>query len=63
MDEFLSKKLSNVVYIHCLAGKGRSASAICCYLLYSGRFDATDDAINYYIKKRLHIGGGLTLPI
>jgi len=40
--------MSNVVAIHCTAGKGKSATAICCYLLYSGRFNKTSDVINYY---------------
>ena len=45
----------NTVAIHCLAGKGRTGTAICCYLLYSGRFLNPMDAMNYYAKKRLDI--------
>lgn len=52
VDEFLSDKLSNVVSIHCLAGKGRTGTAICCYLMYCGRFDNAEDVLLYYAKKR-----------
>lgn len=50
----------NVVVIHCLAGKGRTGTVICCYLLYSGRFNSVNDALNYYGKKRFH-GEGLSV--
>ena len=43
--------MSNVVAVHCSAGKGRSATVICCYLLYSGRFNTTQEVLNYYQKK------------
>jgi phosphatidylinositol-3,4,5-trisphosphate 3-phosphatase/dual-specificity protein phosphatase PTEN len=43
-----------------LAGKGRTGSAICCFLLYSGRFSEAEDALNYYAKKRFLKGGGVT---
>jgi hypothetical protein len=55
--------LNNVVVVHCLAGKGRTGVAICCYLLYSGRFDNADEAMKYYAKKRFHGNvGGVTQP-
>ena len=46
---FLIKKLINK---HCLAGKGRTGTAICCFLLFSGRFDSVDDVLRYYANKR-----------
>lgn len=52
--------VENVVVIHCLAGKGRTGTVICCYLLYSGRFNNVNDALNYYGKKRFH-GEGLSV--
>ena len=52
--------VENVVVIHCLAGKGRTGTVICCYLLYSGRFNNVNDALSYYGKKRFH-GEGLSV--
>lgn len=55
--------LNNVIVVHCLAGKGRTGVGICCYLLYSGRFDDADQAMKYYAKKRFHgDAGGVTQP-
>ena len=51
--------MSNVVAVHCSTGKGRSATVICCYLLYSGRFNTTQEVLNYYQKKRYNFGGGI----
>jgi phosphatidylinositol-3,4,5-trisphosphate 3-phosphatase/dual-specificity protein phosphatase PTEN len=42
-----------VVVVHCLAGKGRTGTAICCYLIYSARFQTATDALNYYALQRL----------
>ena len=49
--------LENVVAVHCLAGKGRTGTVICCYLLYSGRFNNVNDVLNYYGKKRFYKEG------
>lgn len=53
LNLFNSDKVSNVVSVHCLAGKGRTGTAICCYLIYSGRFISAEEALTYYAKKRL----------
>ena len=45
-------KPNSIVAIHCLAGKGRTGTVICCYLLYCGRFQDPDKALYYYSKKR-----------
>ena len=37
IHNFLKINQNNVVIIHCLAGKGRTGSIICCYLMYCGR--------------------------
>lgn len=47
-----SENCKNVVITHCLAGKGRTGTIICCYLLYSGRFTTPQQALAYYGKKR-----------
>ena len=44
--------VNRVVAVHCLAGKGRTGTAIACYLIYSGRFTDPEDALNYYANKR-----------
>jgi len=48
--------------VNCRAGKGRTGTIICCYLLFSGRFLSADDAFDYYSKKRFDIGEGVTQP-
>ena len=52
----------NVTIVHCRAGKGRTGTLICCYLLYCQRVFHSDDALNYYKFKRFSIGGGVTQP-
>ena len=38
MHKHLKNDARNVVVVHCLAGKGRTGTAICSYLIYSGKF-------------------------
>jgi len=53
---FFSKaKKENVCIIHCLAGKGRTGTIVCCYLIYSGLISTTENALHYYSRKRLNI--------
>lgn len=51
-----------MVVVNCRAGKGRTGTIICCYMLFSGRFKSADDAFDYYSKKRFDIGEGVTQP-
>jgi protein-tyrosine phosphatase len=46
---------SNVVVIHCNAGKGRTGTAICCYLMYSSFCDNAGQALEFYKKARYKI--------
>ena len=57
---FLYISTSNVVVINCNAGKGRTGSLICSFLLYSKCFTNTQDAFDYYSLKRFKKGHGLT---
>ena len=53
-----------------MAGKGRTGTIICCYMLFCGmkshniigRFENADSAFDYYSKKRFRTGDGVTQP-
>lgn len=60
IHNFLKKDDKNVIVINCNAGKGRTGTLICCYLLFSGRFNNPDDAFDYYSLKRFFKGNGVT---
>jgi len=59
---YLKAKPQNTAVVHCKAGKGRTGTIICCYLLFSGRFVDPDKAMQYYKMKRFSKGGGVTQP-
>lgn len=55
--------MNNVIVVHCLAGKGRTGTVICCYLIYSGRFSTPEEALKYYSQKRFGTDDlGVTQP-
>ena len=60
MHGFLEYDIENVVVVNCNAGKGRTGTLICCYLLYSGMFHNIQDAFDYYSLKRFSEGFGVT---
>ena len=49
---FLAENDSNVVVYHCLCGKGRTGTVICCLLLYCGVCDSAQKAMDYFALKR-----------
>jgi phosphatidylinositol-3,4,5-trisphosphate 3-phosphatase/dual-specificity protein phosphatase PTEN len=62
VDEWLGADPNNIAAIHCKAGKGRTGTMICCYLLYNNIMKTADDAIKFYGSMRTTNGKGVTIP-
>lgn len=60
--DYLSINTDNVAIINCKAGKGRTGTVICCFLLFAGLFNDVDFALEYYAIKRFKCGEGVTQP-
>lgn len=59
---YLSAHPLNVVVIHCLAGKGRTGTAIACYLIYSGLYTEGLPARKFFAYKRSNTNWGVVGP-
>ena len=57
--EYLAGNKSHVAVLHCKAGKGRSGTMCCSYLITEGF--SKEDAFQYYTQQRIGKGQGLTL--
>ncbi|KAM7352603.1 phosphatase and tensin-like protein isoform 2-T7 [Cochliomyia hominivorax] len=62
VDDWLKAHPLNVAAVHCKAGKGRTGTMICCYLLYSGQQRTAEDALACYDEKRTKDRKGVTIP-
>ena len=60
--DLMMKNDKAVAVLHCNAGKGRTGTAIACFLLYSGLADNFLNAIIFYGNRRFTNGRGVTQP-
>ena len=62
VQDWLQRRESHVVVVHCKAGKGRTGVMICAYLVYSGFVDSAEEALELYSEMRTKNRKGVTIP-
>lgn len=61
MRNWLKEKKERVVVVHCKAGKGRSGSVSCSYLISEEGWKA-EDALRRFTERRMRYGAGVSIP-
>jgi phosphatidylinositol-3,4,5-trisphosphate 3-phosphatase/dual-specificity protein phosphatase PTEN len=62
MQAWLSVDPKRVAAVHCKAGKGRTGTMICAYLVHTGMCATADDAMKKFGTARTSNGKGVTIP-
>jgi len=52
VNTWMSKDDENVIAVHCKGGKGRTGTCISSWLIESGKFSLSQDALEYFGKRR-----------
>ena len=62
IESWLDADPKNVAVVHCLTGKGRSASLLACVLTWLGEFSSPTEALQYIADRRNIAVDFLTIP-
>mmetsp|Transcript_73786 Transcript_73786/g.130330 ORF Transcript_73786/g.130330 Transcript_73786/m.130330 type:complete len:522 (-) Transcript_73786:62-1627(-) len=61
VESWLKRKESNVAVVHCKAGKGRSGTMVCAFLVYAGALRSTAEALMWFAGVRGGTRSGVTI--
>lgn len=62
MHDWYHENQKNVLVVHCLAGHGRTGTAICAFLLFEGMYATPDEALDEFAVKRSKTKRGVGHP-